>query len=73
MAFKVGENVAGRGKFYPVFVADNGEMYSVRMDTEQVEMFQIAVQAVVGGKVLLDPEPLNNACDYRIVDRSKTK
>lgn len=49
MAFKVGEHMEGKGKLYPVFVADNGEMYSVRMNTEQVEMFQTMVHVVVGG------------------------
>lgn len=73
MGFKLGENVAGKGKLYPVFVADDGEMYSVRMSEEDVAMFQVAVQAVLGGKIYLDPEPLNNNCTYRIGDKSKTK
>jgi hypothetical protein len=69
MAFKIGENVAGRGKLYPVFVAYNGEMYSVRMSQEQLDMFQSMVHDVVGGEVLLDTEPLNNGCTYRIGDK----
>ena len=72
MAFK-GENLAGKGKLYPVFIKDDGTMYSVRMSEEQLEIFQLTVRAVMGGEILLDPEPLNNCCSYRIEDKRKTK
>lgn len=71
MAFKEGENLAGRGKFYPVFILDDGDMYSLRMSEEKLELFQILVQSLFEGNVTLDKEPLNNACSYKIEDKRK--
>lgn len=75
MAFKEGENLVGKGKFYPVFISHDGDMYSVRMSEEQLEMFQTMLYELVstGRTVLIYSEPLNNACTYRITDNRKTK
>ncbi len=72
MAFKDGENLANRGKFYPVFILDDGDMYSIRLSKEKLELFQILMSSLLEGNVVLDREPLNNACSYRIEDKSKT-
>lgn len=71
MAFKERENLAGRGKFYPVFILDDGDMYSLRMSEEKLDLFQILVQSLFEGSVTLDKEPLNNFCSYRIEDKRK--
>lgn len=74
MAFKRGESdVSKRGKLYPVFLMDDGDMYSLRMDEEQLELFQILVGSLFKGDIKIDKEPLNNGCSYKIINKNKDK
>lgn len=73
MVFKNVENLAGKGKLYPVFILDDGYMYGVRMNEEQLELFQILVSAIFEGDIKLDKEPLNNGCSYKIINEDKDK
>lgn len=73
MDSNIGENLSGKGKFYPVFIMGDGNAYSVRMSEEDLEVFQLLVQSLLGCNVLLDPEPINNNCTYRILDKTKEK
>ena len=69
MDFK--ENLAGKGKLYPVFLKDDGDMHSVRISAEKLDLFQIIMRALFEDEIILDPEPLNNCCTYKIQDNSK--
>lgn len=60
MAFKDGENIADRGKLYPVFIADDGNMYTVVSTEEEVEMLQMLIPMAYSGNVKLDPTPINS-------------
>ena len=71
MAFKDGENLAGKGKFYPVFVMDDGDMYSVSMKEEQLELFQLLINSLFSGNVRIEKTPLNNLCSYKIDGKKK--
>lgn len=58
MAFKQGENIASKGKLYPVFIADDGNMYGVLSTEEQVEILQMLIPMAYEGNIKIDTTPL---------------
>jgi len=59
MAFKNGEDVKGKGLLLPVFVGDDGNLYNVALNQEQVDSLQMFIPMAMGGTVNILPKPIN--------------
>ena len=67
-----------KGKLVPMYLGDDGALYSFRYKDEAQleevsEMLIMFLGGIMGGKIVLDPEPLNDVFfeSYRVKDKSK--
>lgn len=70
------ENGVPEGRIIPVYLGDDGNVYPIFVHSmDELEMVQVMVSSILGGKVVVDTKhPINNEKDkISIIDFTKNK
>lgn len=74
------EGTVPKGKLVPMYLSDDGDLYSLRFkDQKQIDevsgIMAVCLSSIMGSPLVIDDEPLNDVAleRFRILDKSGEK